>query len=170
MPSSIRNLLLLVIAVVAICLLWFTLRKPGAVVSTSTTVAAQNTPPPSPFSVRITPNPTRVVVAEAEAAPTPERTPQMEVGELQLNIRDYRVAIGSNPVGNNAEVTRALLGENPRSAAFVERKDVKLNDQGEMLDAWGHPYFFHAITGKFMEVRSAGPDGVLFTADDIVGE
>jgi len=94
----------------------------------------------------------------------------MEVGELMLNLRDYRAAFGSNPVGNNAEVTRALLGENPRKAAFVERKDVKLNEQGEMLDAWSRPYFFHAITGKFMEVRSAGPDGVMFTADDIVGQ
>ena len=106
----------------------------------------------------------------AVTTPAAERSPEEEVGDLALSLRDYRTAFGSNPVGNNEEITRALLGDNPRKAAFVERSQVKLNDQGEMIDRWGHPYFFHAITGKVMEVRSAGPDGVMFTAVDIVGE
>jgi hypothetical protein len=169
MPSRFRGLLLLGVAVVVISLLWFAFgnRRPAEMSGAS---APKSTPPPSLFSPRLVPTVTPVAIAEAVATPTPRRTPRSEVGELQLSLRDYRAAFGSNPVGNNAEVTRALLGENPRKAAFVEGTDVMLNEQGEMLDRWGRPYFFHAITGTFMEVRSAGPDGVLFTADDIVGE
>lgn len=83
-------------------------------------------------------------------------------------IRDYRAAFGSNPTGSNPEITRALLGANPRKARFVDPASVSVNERGELLDAWGHPYFFHAISGTRMEIRSAGPDGRLFTADDIV--
>ncbi len=114
--------------------------------------------------------PTAAELAAANAVPAIERTPAIEVGDLMESLRNYRAAFGANPVGNNAEITRALLGENPRNLAYVERADVKLNAQGEMIDHWGRPYFFHAVTGKFMEVRSAGPDGVLYTPDDIVGE
>ena len=167
-------------AVVALSTLWFAMGRPRsaqrarAVAKTSGSAAAPpgSTSPFSPFTPTLAPTVAPAVVTTAAPAETQEaeRTPQTEVGKLQLSVRDFRAAYGSNPVGNNAEVTSALLGENPRRAAFVERSEVKLNEQGEMLDRWGRPYFFHAITGTFMEVRSAGPDGVLFTADDIVGQ
>ena len=170
MPPRVRSLLFFVVAVFAIILLWLSLGRPSGPGPSAAPATPTGTPPPSPFMPTLVPSPTPAVVAEAVTSPTPERTPQVEVGELMSCLRDYRAAFVVNPVGNNAEITRALLGENPRKAAFIDRKDFKLNDQGELIDHWDHPYFFHAITGKFMEVRSAGPDGVLFTADDIVGE
>ncbi|MBV9658944.1 MAG: hypothetical protein JO295_12615 [Verrucomicrobia bacterium] len=83
------------------------------------------------------------------------------------SLRDYRAALGQNPVGTNAEITKALLGNNPRGAQFLGA-DAKVNDQGELLDRWEHPYYFHQISGTDMEVRSAGPDGVMWTPDDLV--
>lgn len=82
-------------------------------------------------------------------------------------LRDYRAAIGQNPVGNNSEITKALLGANPRHARFVS-SDAKLNDAHELVDQRNHPYFFHQISAVEMEVRAAGPDGVMWTADDEV--
>lgn len=96
------------------------------------------------------------------------RTPATELARVARTVRDYRAALGSNPVGLNKEIVRALLGDNPRGAKFLDPASAKLNAQGELLDDWGHPYFFHALSGTVMEIRSAGPDGKIFTADDLV--
>lgn len=82
-------------------------------------------------------------------------------------LRDYRAAIGQNPVGNNSEITKALLGANPRRAQFISPV-AKLNNERELVDGRNHPFFFHQISGAQMEVRSAGPDGVMWTSDDEV--
>jgi len=37
-----------------------------------------------------------------------------------------------------------------------------------LVDAWGTPYFFHQLAAMEMEIRSAGPDKVMWTADDLV--
>lgn len=39
-------------------------------------------------------------------------------------------------------------------------------EQGAFVDAWSRPLEY-SVTGKSFRVRSAGPDGVLGTADDI---
>lgn len=96
------------------------------------------------------------------------RTPATELARVARTVRDYRAAFGSNPVGLNKEIVRTLLGDNPRAAKFLDPATAKLNAQGELLDDWGHPYFFHALSGTVMEVRSAGPDGRVFTPDDLV--
>jgi hypothetical protein len=36
------------------------------------------------------------------------------------------------------------------------------------VDRWDTPYFFHQMSASHMEVRSAGPDKMLWTSDDIV--
>ncbi len=95
------------------------------------------------------------------------RTPETELGRVSMLVRDYRAAYGANPVGNNREIVRTLLGDNPRGTKFLGPATVSLNERGELLDAWGHPYFFHALSGTAMEIRSAGPDGRAYTADDL---
>ncbi|MBS0660075.1 MAG: hypothetical protein JSR82_17690 [Verrucomicrobia bacterium] len=79
--------------------------------------------------------------------------------QVEVRPRDPEVRLG---------ITRDLLGANPKNTRFVDPASVTVNARGEMLDAFGHPYFFHAISGTRMEIRSAGPDGRLFTEDDIV--
>src|SRR4051812_43713193 len=73
-----------------------------------------------------------------------------------------------NPVGNNAEITAALRGDNRLHLAFIPDRHPALNAAGELCDRWGTPYFFHAASGTEMEIRSAGPDRKLHTADDVV--
>jgi hypothetical protein len=72
-----------------------------------------------------------------------------------------------NPVGNNQDLVRALLGDNPNAIIFLRQDNPAINKNGELCDRYGHPFFFHAESGTRMEVRSAGPDGVLFTPDDV---
>ena len=76
---------------------------------------------------------------------------------------------GGDPVGNNPEITAELAGKNPRQINFLSGQDgMQVNQNGELVDAWGTPYFFHQLSGSDMEVRSAGPDRKMWTSDDVV--
>jgi hypothetical protein len=81
----------------------------------------------------------------------------------------YRGAVREgDPVGENAEITAVLRGRNKLGFAFIPPDCRAVNSKGELCDRWGDPYFFHQISGERMEVRSAGPDRVLWTGDDEV--
>ena len=82
-------------------------------------------------------------------------------------LRDYRAMMSENPIGNNSEITKALLGGNRRGAEF-SNSQMKLDKDGQLIDRWNHPYFFHQLSKIDMEVRSAGPDGIMWTPDDEV--
>ena len=91
-----------------------------------------------------------------------------EIENVQFAVRDYRTTLGENPVGNNAEITRALLGDNPKQVKIAIPAGSTLNGEGQMCDRWGTPYFFHQMSAKGMEVRSAGADREMWSADDVV--
>lgn len=91
-------------------------------------------------------------------------------GELQKvssSLRDYRTAFHENPIGNNAEITRKLLGKNSRGMRYLST-ETHINDKGQLTDRWDRPVFFHQISRTMMEIRSAGPDHMMWTGDDEV--
>src|SRR5687768_6133869 len=73
-----------------------------------------------------------------------------------------------NPVGENAEITAALMGENRLEFALIPRGHRAINENGELMDRWGTPFRLHQLSGSQMEIRSAGPDRKFATADDAV--
>ena len=84
-------------------------------------------------------------------------------------IRQYGTMFGGNPVGDNAEITAQLSGKNPKGINFVKADaGMRVNGNGELIDPWGTPYFFHQLSGTVMEIRSAGPDKTMWTDDDVV--
>lgn len=72
-----------------------------------------------------------------------------------------------NPIGDNREITDTLLGHNPNGIIFLQTGHRAINAKGELCDRWGTPFSFHAESGTKMEVRSAGPDKKMWTADDV---
>ena len=66
------------------------------------------------------------------------------------------------------EIASALQGDNPKHINFLKQDGNRVNTKGELVDAWGTPYFFHQISGHEMEIRSAGPDRIMYTADDLL--
>lgn len=115
--------------------------------------------------------------AVAAEEPTQSRRPpplphddspaRQEAEAIALNLRHYGQRFGGNPEGTNAEIVQALNGGNAKGARYLPQEHLRLNDQGELLDSFGTPYFFHQISSQEMEIRSAGPDKTLWTADDI---
>jgi len=84
-------------------------------------------------------------------------------------VRRYGEMFGGNPVGTNPEITQQLTGQNPKHINFISAEaGLRLNGNGELVDPWGTPYFFHQISGREMEIHSAGPDRMMWTADDLV--
>lgn len=71
-----------------------------------------------------------------------------------------------NPVGENADITAALMGANPLGLALIPKGHPAVNARGELCDRWGTPFRFHQLSGSQMEVRSAGPDRRFATDDD----
>lgn len=92
-----------------------------------------------------------------------------DILNVSLMFRDFRTRLGGNPVGSNAEIMKAIMGGNSAQATLGPPPGQTLNDQGELVDRWGTPYFFHQMSKTHMEIRSAGPDRIMWTADDVVG-
>ena len=104
----------------------------------------------------------------AALAPPPDPEAMADADRVTLMVRNYRTRMGGNPVGSNAEIMHALMGGNPKGAMFGPPEGQSINSNGELVDRWGTPYFFHQLSASEMEVRSAGPDRIMWTADDIV--
>lgn len=116
------------------------------------------------ISSEVVPRPAARRVADV----IPEAAPDFD--RIALMFRDYRAIAGENPVGTNAEIMKALTGDNPKGAKLGPPDGQQLNSNGELIDRWGTPYFFHQLTGDQMEIRSAGPDRILWNEDDLTGE
>ena len=97
-------------------------------------------------------------------------TPPAKESRIVLDVLNaYRRTFGVFPTGeDNRQIVNALLGANAQNLPFIPLDHPRLNARGEITDAWGTPFFFHVNSRDSVEVRSAGPDRSLFTADDIV--
>lgn len=186
------------VAVIALlCVgIWLLLRQtpPAAPVSASPTPSLQ--PAPAAIAVATSPGasspvpsaaplyrpappapspPPLIPSAAAGTRPSPPATspPALEihiaVEAVRNAVQKYGATFGGNPVGTNAEITRALNGNNPTHSRFLDGiPGAQVDANGSLIDQWGTPYFFHQLSATDMEVRSAGPDRIMWTSDDII--
>jgi hypothetical protein len=132
--------------------------RPTAPASSVTPVAAQ--PPPAGGE-----EPSHL----ADGLNSPAGDVHADLRLIDAVFNAYRGAVRSgNPVGENSEITAALTGRNKLGFAFIPKDCPAINSKGELCDRWGKPYFFHQMSGEKMEIRSAGPDGTMWTSDDEV--
>jgi len=99
----------------------------------------------------------------------PVLPPATVLDNARVAIHNYNAAFGENPIGNNAEITAALMGNNPKQIHFITAEaGLRVNADAEVVDGYGTPFFFHQLSGHEMEIRSAGEDRRLWTFDDLV--
>ena len=79
-----------------------------------------------------------------------------EVDGLFEMFHKYKEYIGEYPKGNNAEIARALQGENNKKVILILRK-TDLNVKGEIVDPWGTPLKIYFANNEVL-LRSAGPN------------
>ncbi len=120
---------------------------------------------PTASSARVRPHGSSIPLSRVPVVPSPPSFPDemviIQLDKINLMLRDFRTLTGGNPVGTNAEIMAAFMGENPRQAKLAHEEGLPLNPAGEVLDRWGTPYVFHQLSRDQMEIRSAGPDKVM---------
>ena len=129
----------------------------GASGSASSTPVAE--PPPAPFAERIL----------ADYA-NPARPPEDDLRDIARTLENFALLVkGDNPLplGANEEVAAALRGKNRVRLRALPDDSRAFNAQSQIVDRWASPLYFHAESRDRIDIRSAGPDRVMWTADDL---
>ncbi len=90
---------------------------------------------------------------------------------LILGIQQYKEFTGAYPMGNNIQITKALLGQTEKKVLILAVRRSDLNDKGEIVDPWGTPLQFYFSNNEVL-LRSAGPnkafeDSAILSSDDL---
>jgi len=162
------------LALLATALFWFHVRDSSSVPPTASVTATSpsSAAAPDPPLSREARQKLLAEIPEARLADDlnlPSNTVQQDLAILGSVFAAYRSIYPGrgNPIGDNREITDTLLGANPNAIPFLRAGHRAINPRGELCDRWGTPLFFHAESGAKMEIRSAGPDRLRWTADDI---
>lgn len=133
---------------------------------------SESVPPGAPAEAGSTPATVTTPPAPLPTAPAPEVSslpPLTVLDQARIVVKNYGAEFGENPVGTNPEITAALTGKNAKQINFITAESgLRVNGNGEMVDAWDTPFFFHQISGHEMEIRSAGEDRKMWTPDDLI--
>ncbi|MGV3663774.1 MAG: hypothetical protein ACO1TE_26625 [Prosthecobacter sp.] len=70
-------------------------------------------------------------------------------------------------MGANEEFAAALMGKNANKLVFLAPPHACLNAQGQLVDRWQTPLFFHVRDAGRIDIRTAGPDKAMWTEDDL---
>lgn len=101
----------------------------------------------------------------------PATPPMEDLRKIQHVAIGYFSVIkdsGRFPIGGNADLSAALRGENSNREIFVRPGNPVFSSDGLLIDRWGHPLVVHPQAWRELELRSAGPDGVPYNADDLI--
>jgi hypothetical protein len=135
--------------------------RPGFTASSTPAVTSAKIPRPA------FPPPTEIAhLADQLNSPTTDIRADLRIVADLLEAFRTNFPHDGNPVGENVEITAALAGNNSLRFGFIAPNHPAINADGELCDRWGTPFFFHALSGTQMEIRSAGPDKKMWTADD----
>ena len=134
-------------------------------VTADSPVATPSTPAPATPHPRLAGSP----LARELNAPTSDATRDVAAlhGMLRQYLRQLHQRPG-HPIGNDADLARVLTGQNPMKLVVLPPSHPALSADGRLRDRWGTPYFIHPRGSGAFEIRSAGPDRKLFTADDAI--
>ena len=102
----------------------------------------------------------------ATAASTPENDLKL-MAQLMDNFSLLVKSSAKLPMSVNEDWAAAFRGLNPARERFLPDQHVALNAQGQLVDRWQTPLFFHPLGNHRFELRSAGPDKKMWTADDL---
>lgn len=96
--------------------------------------------------------------------------PQQDLTDLSNALSNFALLIkGAQPIplGANEEIAAALRGKNKTKTTFLPADAPCFNAQGQVVDRWQSPLFFHVLDQHRIDIRSAGPDKEMWTADDL---
>ncbi len=95
-----------------------------------------------------------------------------DVENLFVGLQKYKEVVGAYPLGSNAEIAKALKGNNNKNVIILVGRKNELNEKGEIVDPWGLPLRIY-FSDNGVLIRSAGPnrrfdDSTVMEADDFI--
>jgi hypothetical protein len=95
-----------------------------------------------------------------------------DIENLFASLQKYKERVGSYPVGSNAQIAKALNGENTKNVIIMVGRKTELNEKGEFVDPWGTPLRIY-FSDVGVLIRSAGKnrrfdDSTVMEADDFL--
>lgn len=81
-----------------------------------------------------------------------------DVESLFDGLQKYKEFVGAYPKGSNAEVLKALQGQNEKRVTVIVGRKLEVNAKGEFVDPWGTPLRIYFSDASVL-IRSAGPNG-----------
>src|SRR5689334_7466330 len=81
-----------------------------------------------------------------------------DVESLFDGLQKYKDFVGTYPTGGNAEIAKALQGQNPKKVTVLVGRKLEVNGKGEYVDPWGTPLRIYFSDASVL-IRSAGPNG-----------
>lgn len=168
MRSSLRRLLLLFLLIVVAVGLWFGLRKrDNAPVLKELDIVEAPDHYGLPFAERQEIKGGHPLAAELNARENPPQRDLEILREMLLAFTTSLKEPNRPPLGDNQDITAALTGHNRAKQIVIPANHPSIDEKGRLLDRWGTPFHFHARSADSFDLRSAGPDRILFTPDDV---
>jgi len=99
-----------------------------------------------------------------------ERTIKDDIAILDHLFNQSITVFKHLPTGTHDEIVRFYQGKNPRGIVYIPKESTNLDKHSRIIDRWGTPFVFHPLSSRQMEVRSAGPDAIPWTDDDIISD
>ena len=95
-----------------------------------------------------------------------------DVESLFDGLQKYKEFVGAYPKGGNADIAKALTGQNEKHVTVLVGRKLVVNGKGEYVDPWGNPLRIY-FTDTSVLIRSAGPNGrfdesTAFEFDDFI--
>jgi hypothetical protein len=134
---------------------------------TATNATVTTTTPPKPGNSGTTPLLGETILRGYAGTNLPPENDLRLMSRLMENSLLLLKSAADRPLSANEDWADLLRGKNAAHEQFLPAPHVALNTNGQLVDRWGSPLFFHALGGGCYELRSAGPDKKLWTADDL---
>jgi type II secretory pathway pseudopilin PulG len=80
-----------------------------------------------------------------------------DVESLFDGLQKYKDFVGAYPIGSNADIAKALQGQNARKVTVLVGRKLEVNGKGEYIDPWGTPLRIY-FSDTSVLIRSAGPN------------
>ena len=95
-----------------------------------------------------------------------------DVENLFIGLQKYKERVGAYPIGSNAQVAKALQGNNEKNIIILVGRKNEVNEKGEFVDPWGTALRIYFSDAGVL-IRSAGPnrrfdDSTVMEADDFI--
>jgi hypothetical protein len=106
----------------------------------------------------------------AVSGPSRMHTTRTRAEALLRGLETFERDFGNYPTGNNVSIVNALVRADPKKRSYLQtdgRSPSAINEQTQLVDAWGIPFQVDFQGTNSPMVRSAGRNKVFGDADDL---